>query len=234
MKKTRLLFSLLVAFLCASVSAKTPDTVFPKIKTKKYHWVVKNSECESEIEIDYPISGPQPLVGNIQQYILSSFEVSRIEEVGIPYKNPKKFECDDMPESRDFISLDEQRNFVTVTWDSYVDMGGAHGQSASSYRSFLKDGGIQITKWSDVFNIGFMNFIKSYANGEFKECVEAYGGNIRDIELNSPPYFRDSKIAIGWNPYEIAPYACGYMEVEIPIIDAKKILKPDLYEKLTK
>jgi len=106
---------------------------------------------------------------------------------------------------------------ITVTNSEYA--GGAHGITNTYGFTFSLNSGKEYML-SDLFakNYDYVSAINKEIfdnNKEFKGYMDDYQYIVDDfkgIEPNAKYYIKDNKIVIFYNPYDIAPYAMGYLE----------------------
>lgn len=125
----------------------------------------------------------------------------------------------------------EDANFVTIVLDSYLFTGGAHGYSSKRFLNFDKKKGVELEN-SELFKNA----------EEFREFAEEMFRQNEDIPQNeSINYtgfmfeqdsfylpenmgFTKDGLKLLYNPYEVASYADGAIELVLPHGKVKKYL----------
>ncbi len=126
------------------------------------------------------------------------------------------------------------KTFLSISLDHYQFTGGAHGNYYSlGYNIRLNDG--KVLTLEDIINESSFDLL-SY------ECEQAFidtfhvtsllDAGLFEDEINILPdqdfYIIPGALVLQFDPYEIAPYAMGELEVRIPFDRIKDILKENL------
>lgn len=129
----------------------------------------------------------------------------------------------------------ESEKILSIIFDNYSYWGGAHGYGSTTYINFDKETHEQLSKEALFTNqAGFLKF----AETQFRNQK----GIAEDENINSSGYFfendsfslpenigfKDDKIVLIYNPYEIASYADGQIILEFPIREVQKYLRLNL------
>lgn len=129
----------------------------------------------------------------------------------------------------------ETDKYVTLSINSYIYQGGAHGSSIISQQTFRKEDGRELN-WNNMFNTENQYKLRELIKGElmkyFKvtsdEELANYLLNPDDAFLlplpQTPPVLLKNGIHLVYQQYEIAPYACGMPEFTLPYSEVKPLL----------
>ncbi len=121
-------------------------------------------------------------------------------------------------------------NLISIEFDLALFTGGAHGYTSVSYLNFNSKTGDQLgTK--DIFE----NEFKSYAEKFFRQKndipedqpINSTGLFFENDSFQLPQNigFSKNKIILRYNAYEVASYAEGSIQLEIPIKDVEEFIK---------
>lgn len=124
----------------------------------------------------------------------------------------------------------ETDSFICITVNSYLDTGGAHGNSRVTFLNFDKKTG-NLLKRYDILKdeTDFKAIVKPYFDKATKplsddEAVQdMFFGE--DFQLPENIGFNAKGVILLYNVYEIATYAQGVTEFTIPYSEAKPFLK---------
>lgn len=195
----------------------------PLAKPNTAHHSVINDKIEDHINIliDYQDEqGFQSLEALAQRFI-DDYEASAIEfpEHNIPWEASVEGKL--IHQSPEIISIEYQLSLFT---------GGAHGYSSVSYLNFDPGTGEQLYN-GDLFTPEF----KSYAEDLFRkknnipkeQAINSTGFFFEEDKFQLPQNvgFLKNKIVLRYNPYEVASFAEGGIDLEIPIKDARPFIK---------
>lgn len=125
----------------------------------------------------------------------------------------------------------EDANFITIELDAYLFTGGAHGYTSTQMLNFDKDKGVQLTNW-ELFKD--LDGFRAYAEQKFrqKEAIPMgkpinYTGFMFEEDTFYLPEnmgFTKDGLKLLYNPYEVASYADGTIELMLPHKEVKKYL----------
>ena len=122
-----------------------------------------------------------------------------------------------------FLPYDKARGLLTYCCSANDYMGGAHGMYGESYTVFDTKTGAVVTEddlfsgdWEETLN----EMLEDQALEEYADLAEEEEVEIDDIFFGAPypnGNFSVGKNGITWhyNPYDIAPYAYGVIEVTL-------------------
>ena len=126
--------------------------------------------------------------------------------------------------------------FTPVVVDGYVNyfvsgdeyhFGAAHGYNYVCPAVFSLETGKRL-KEKDLFNEGYEEYLtfllEKYLQEDREEEIMLFDG----ISPNDNFYFNIVGVTYVYNPYEIAAYCYGIIEVEIPWGELLALLKPDI------
>lgn len=124
------------------------------------------------------------------------------------------------------------KELLSVSCRNYLYTGGAHGYGSVTYKNFNPKNGA-LLYYEDVFEdvsafeaIAEKLFRKEHSIPE-GETINATGFWFEDDVFYLPETFGISKefVTLQYNQYDIASYAAGPIEVEIPISEVSDLLK---------
>ncbi|RKE98996.1 DUF3298 and DUF4163 domain-containing protein [Ichthyenterobacterium magnum] len=115
---------------------------------------------------------------------------------------------------------------ICIAINSYLDTGGAHGNSYIKFLNFDANNGVQlhkkaIIKDEEVFSNIVSNFLKAEIENESIENI-FFEGNFK---LPESIGFNDEGVIILYNAYEIASYTQGITEFTIPYDEIEQAIK---------
>ena len=129
----------------------------------------------------------------------------------------------------------DRPTLVTVSIDSYVFTGGAHGITKTQQLVFDAVTGKQLAL-ADFFVSGFESALDKLIERRFRQMkgltpTEALNGQKGGLFENTIHHNENfavtgSGIRFVYNQYEIAPYAVGQVIIDLSFDDLKGILKP--------
>lgn len=127
----------------------------------------------------------------------------------------------------------QSENLISLQFDSYVYTGGAHGYSALSFINIDAITGKELGT-EDLFS-DFEGF-KAYVENKFRkdheipanENINSTGFMFNNDVFHLPQNigFSEQGILLIYNPYDIAAYSEGMIQIEIPYAEANPYLKP--------
>ena len=122
-----------------------------------------------------------------------------------------------------------QNEVLIVEIESYIYAGGAHGMSSIQYLHFDMKSGKEFGI-DEVFDPNAKENLKELL---IKKCEEMKkdGSSMlfedAKAEISDNFYFDKQNLNFVYNPYEIGPYAAGYITIPIPIENLKKLIIKD-------
>ncbi len=125
----------------------------------------------------------------------------------------------------------ENEDILCIALDSYIYTGGAHGYGSTRYLNFHKKGGEELER-DELFKE--LQPFKEYAEKQFRRLQEIP----MDQSINSTGFmfeqdefylsenigFTNYGLKLLYNPYEVASYADGSIEIILAYADVKKYL----------
>lgn len=119
-----------------------------------------------------------------------------------------------------------KKNLLVIEIETFVYRGGAHGLSEKEYLHFDLSTGVNFSLNEAFFNGGKEELAKLIINrcNELKSSEDCMIFKDVDPEITDNFYFDENKFYFVYNPYEIAPYAAGYVEIDIPIKKIRKFI----------
>lgn len=125
----------------------------------------------------------------------------------------------------------EDANLVTIELDAYIFTGGAHGYTSKQMLNFDKDKGIELTNWELFKDLdGFRNYAeKMFRKKEeipIDKPINHTGFMFEEDTFYLPENmgFTKDGLKLLYNPYEVASYADGAIELMLPLQEVKKYL----------
>lgn len=126
-----------------------------------------------------------------------------------------------------------RKNFLSVEEYSYLYSGGAHGNYGVSYKNYDKISK-KLVSYSDFFDLEAYEILESLLLKEIKNRnISTFG---EDFYVSENIYFTEKGIYFVYNPYEIASYADGIINIFLPYEKIPKsiILKNNITKRITK
>lgn len=196
---------------------------------------------ESQIAVEYPISGNEGLVKAVRRYIVEMVNEKYKGDTSSPgqllkttikgYSSKCSFgmECETVNEKVMVVYSDE--TLITYLCDGSSYMGGAHGMPFAEGRSFLVSNGKTLTT-------GMMlpiSMMRPYIIDGLCESMEMSESDLMDFipglyEIDYPggaPYFTEDGLVFHYGAYEIGAYALGMPTATISWDDAAELLQGD-------
>lgn len=213
-----------------------------KIEFKEDHF---EASKDAEISINYPKAEGGNAVSElinttIQNYIVNQMNLSEDSLTNLSIGDAiKRFNADfvnfktDFPESSQkweaFIDGEityRSTEIICIAINSYLDTGGAHGNTNITFFNFNSQTGKLYPK-TELFNTidALSEIIAKQLKEELKSdaSMEAifFG---KDFQLPESLGFSDEGLIVLYNPYEIASYSQGIIEFTIPYEDISSYL----------
>lgn len=203
----------------AIISIKYPKAIGTKDVSKKINTAVE-SAIVSEMNITEDLED----------------ELSLKEAVSQFNQDYKSFKADfDDSEQKWEVKVEgelvhESAEIICISLESYIDTGGAHGNSKVSYLNFDPQTGNNLDK-KDIFKN--ISDFKETAKLAFKKQTEPEDKNEtmddfffgEEFQLPANIGFDESDLILLYNNYEIASYAQGITKIMIPYEQIKDQLK---------
>jgi hypothetical protein len=122
-------------------------------------------------------------------------------------------------------------NLTVFSWYREYYSGGAHGMQEKTWYVIDKQAG-EVIKRSDVFKPGsegsLLELIESaLRERDHLENYEALSSGIYfedTVEITDNYFFSKKGMGFHWDPYEIAPYSEGIIEIILPYSDLRSLL----------
>lgn len=113
------------------------------------------------------------------------------------------------------IEVVARNKIITFRQSEYAYEGGAHGNTEIAFRSFsFQDGKELSNKIEDVFDMSKKDKILSLLNKKLEpQKNELFAESLPLREMSSLFFITRAGIVMIWQPYEIAPYASGFIRV---------------------
>ena len=118
----------------------------------------------------------------------------------------------------------QSSNIISVAINSYINSGGAHGNSNITFFNFDSYG--NLLQFKDLFNSkkALLDIVKTRFYNETKSRNIKYFFN-EDFDLPKNIGFNDDGIMFFYNVYDIASYADGITEFTIPYHNLAALLR---------
>ncbi|MDR0524700.1 MAG: RsiV family protein [Spirochaetaceae bacterium] len=130
---------------------------------------------------------------------------------------------------------------MVIEREMYTFTGGAHGMPAKMY---------YVIDLEQQKKLHLEDFFRDPGGAEVRKVIQdelrRYSGLTKDQPLSEGIFFEDEPeisgnffvspegIGLHWNPYEIAPYYVGYVEIRLPWKAVRSLLNPEGAAWLTK
>ena len=113
------------------------------------------------------------------------------------------------------IEVVARNKIITFRQSEYAYEGGAHGNTEIAFRSFSLQSGKELSnKIEDVFDMSKKDKILSLLSQKLEARKnELFAESLPLRELSSLFFITRAGIVMIWQPYEIAPYASGFIRV---------------------
>jgi len=206
------------------------------------------SSKDADISINYPKAQGSKVVSELinttlQNYIVSQTNLSEdslthlsIDDAVKRFNSEYKTFKTDFPESSQkweaFIDGEvtyRSPEVISIAINSYLDTGGAHGNTSIKFFNFNPQTGKDYSKTELINDIeGFSEVVasklKENVSSNSNESMEDFFFG-KDFQLPESLGFSDEGLIILYNPYEIASYSQGIIEFTIPFEEINSFLK---------
>jgi len=243
------LIILITVFIKACKQDSKLDIEFDE-KSYVYKDDCKQEQC-AEVNLDYIQSVGNAMVSKkinsaIKEFIISSLNYNIDDSISTPtietaakkfletYKRDKAEFEEISPYFAEITVTNtyQSENLICMEMKQYLYTGGAHGYGATWYLNIDPLSGEELST-SEILNNE--DDFKQYAEKVFREKMEIPA----DDSINSTGFwfeddvfylpetvgFQDSDLVLLYNPYDIASYADGAIEIMIPLGDIVSFLK---------
>ncbi|MDR0997876.1 MAG: DUF3298 and DUF4163 domain-containing protein [Treponema sp.] len=120
---------------------------------------------------------------------------------------------------------------LSRNWADYT--GGAHGNYGKKYFVLNRETA-ELISLTDIVKDEFREALEKKLNRELRknweleggDSLEEYGFFTNQVELTENFFLTSKGLGFHWDPYEIAPYAMGFVEIVIPYGRIGDILNP--------
>lgn len=222
-KQHVIFFSLFIFFACN----EDPKTAFTEINI--------TSSDNNLVEANIPNAIGDTLITNvinseINTVVMSALQIGEsnskasktIEESINLFNEEYKSFNKDFPDSTapweaqiDGEILFESIEIISVSITSYVNTGGAHGNTVITFLNFDGQTGKRLKNTDLLKNIeGFKKIAKTYLVTELKDDDILFDDDMFKLPENMG--YTDDGVVLLYNTYEIAPYSTGIIEFTIP------------------
>ncbi len=166
-------------------------------------------------------------------------EVSTVQDALVSFKNGylelQKLYSDETTKWEASIQGEityEDKNLLTIVLNTYLFTGGAHGYTSKQFLNFEKSKAAEIDN-SELFS-NQADF-RMYAESIFRkreqiprgESINSTGFMFENDSFHLPENigFTEKGLTLLYNPYEVASFADGTIELVLPHTEVKKYLK---------
>jgi hypothetical protein len=124
--------------------------------------------------------------------------------------------------------------FVVIARNRANYTGGAHGNYDRSYFVFDRELGMRVFL-SDLIREDALPALQELVNRELRAAKNLGPRDslkkalffVDSVELTENYFLSPQGLGFHWDPYEIAPYAEGYVEVQVPYGDLGALVRPE-------
>ena len=209
--------------------------------------IIETSEG-AEIALNFPkAEGTKEVTNRINQtlenYIIKQINVSENDDTdGNIHDAIAKFNNEYISFKNDFpdsaqqweVLIDGEVTYrspeiISIAITTYLDTGGAHGNTNVRFFNFNPQTGKQYNKKELISNVqGLSEVIKEKLATEIKEetseiiMEDVFFG--KDFQLPETLGYSDEGLIVLYNPYEVASYSQGIVEFTIPFADVSEFL----------
>ena len=115
------------------------------------------------------------------------------------------------------IEVVARTKIITFRQSEYTYEGGAHGNTEIAFRSFSLQNGKELSnKIEDVFDMSKEDKILSLLSKKLEpQKDELFGESLPLRQMTNLFFITRAGIVMIWQPYEIAPYASGFIRVVV-------------------
>lgn len=115
------------------------------------------------------------------------------------------------------IEVVARTKIITFRQSEYTYEGGAHGNTEIAFRSFSLQSGKELSnKIEDVFDMSKEDKILSLLSKKLEpQKDELFGESLPLRQMTNLFFITRAGIVMIWQPYEIAPYASGFIRVVV-------------------
>lgn len=196
---------------------------------------------ESQITVEYPMSGNEELVKAVRSYIVDFVNDTCRGDTSSPeqllkttikgYSSKGSYGMTGETVNEKVVVVYSNDNVISYLGDGYSYMGGAHGMPFAVGCSFLVSNGKALT--TDMMPP--ISTMRPYIIDGLCESIEMDEPDIQDAipgiyEIDYPggaPYFTEDGLVFHYGAYEIGSYALGMPTSTVSWSDAAKLLSGD-------
>ncbi|MCC7436317.1 DUF3298 domain-containing protein [Candidatus Nomurabacteria bacterium] len=236
-----LLLCLAVLFLLASVGFKTsdpePEPTIAELQVGPWPSAKIDDVAVSEKTEHYDINAVYPKTNSDT---ITTYFKNYVENQIATFKDDTSWVNDIESSSETSLTLDIKYDFVdSKNVQNYIFSvasytGGAHGLQVRKTFSFNKEG--QLLTLSNLF-FNELNDLKTFSDLVKKELLKRSDVNSDWLEDGAGPkeenyqsfVVTDNGITVLFDPYQVAAYASGNIDISIPTSSFSKIANPDIF-----
>lgn len=210
---------------CASFTA-----TFPLVEIRLHSFVADSINYLIRSKLYSPLIGDKPANGinNLLEPYYEAYKTARDEANadGHEYISPWYY-------NRRFTVIENSRQLFTIAHSEESYAGGAHPNSFTNWYHFNPSTGRQVTL-DHIFKTGYNKKLTQLAEKKFRKrknipagtSLEDAGYMFEDNTFYLPNNFRlnDKGILFRYNPYEVASYAEGAIEIQFAWEEIKDII----------
>lgn len=213
-------------------------------KTIAFSEVEKTTKNNAIVQIHIPEASQENIIGKninaeIERFVAGLLTIGEpeidsnnlsLEEEIEAFNTAYKDFIKDFPESNQIweAQIDGEVAFsssevITIAITSYLNTGGAHGNTNISFLNFDVTTGKPIPNENLFKNIdGFKTLAKTYFDKAVENKSVLFEPDSFDLPANMG--YTEEGIILLYNPYEIAPYAKGIIDFTIPFENTEDYL----------
>jgi hypothetical protein len=203
---------------CAFISIQTPMALKEGERSKKINRRIEEHIRET---VDYQEMRKIRSLEALAQRFIDDYEASVEEfpDYNIPWEA-----------SVDGKIIYRNLELISMEFRTGIFTGGAHGYTSVTFLNLNPKTG-ELYSENDLFEADF----KAYAEELFRKKneiaqnapINSTGMFFENDEFHLPKNigFRKDKLILRYNPYEVASYAEGGIQLEVPLEEARKFLK---------
>lgn len=229
LQNDRLLGTLQVGLYSMNIDAKEDYTQAIRVKLYEYSYVETGNFPtfigEAKYYYHYGLNA-------VPEYLISDFERQNIlKDTYKKYMEGLKGEIKAI-ENEQFLSetsfekvIYNQNNLLIIASIYYIYEGGAHGMYSGSYMHYDLEQK-KIVQLQDIFYPNYKAALGEIILRKAKEIGVHLYDDIQKIEPSGDFLLDEQGITFVYQPYEIAPYSEGIVEITLPYSEIRALLKP--------
>ena len=203
---------------CTYISIEIPWALDYETRSKKINRKVEEHVIQL---IDYQEENNFKNLEDLSENFIEDYE-----------STSKEFPEENIPWEASILGRISHRSsdLISIEFDLALFTGGAHGYTSLSYINFNSKTGDQLSK-KDIFEDKFIDYAENIFrlknNIPKDQPINSTGLLFENDRFQLPKNigFSKNKIILRYNAYEVASYAEGGIQLEIPIQDVEEFIK---------